>query len=116
VSFQNGHVKLGGRKAGTRNRSFSVRERLEQLDCDPLEECIKIAQSNESSNELKAKIWLGILDYTAPKLRAIDQTIGGPDGQPPQIEIIRVEFKPPPAGSQDDTARASAYGEATKAK
>jgi hypothetical protein len=44
----------------------------------------------QSSNELKAKIWLGILDYISPKLRAVDQTLSTPDGAGLRIEIVRV--------------------------
>jgi hypothetical protein len=90
VSFQNGHAKLGGRKAGTPNRGTSVRECLERLNVDPVEEVVKIAQSDESSHELKARIWLSLAEYVSPKLRAVDQTIGAPDVNKLQIEIIRV--------------------------
>jgi hypothetical protein len=93
VSFQNGHLKLGGRKAGTPNRStsfVSVRERLRQLDCDPLEELLKIARDPSSSPELKARILLGLLDYISPKLRAVSAQVAGPDDLPMKIEIVSV--------------------------
>ena len=93
MSFQNGHAKLGGRKAGTPNRSASVRECLERLNLDPVEEVVKIAQSDESSNELRARIWLSLAEYVSPKLRAVDQTIGSPDGTGLKIEIVRVAPK-----------------------
>jgi hypothetical protein len=92
VSFQNGHVKLGGRKAGTPNRSTSVRECLERLNLSPVEEVVKIARSDESSNELRARIWLSLAEYISPKLRAISMPeLAGPDATPLQIEIIRVD-------------------------
>jgi hypothetical protein len=117
--FRNGHAKLGGRTAGIPNRStsfVSVRERLEQLDCDPVAEAIAIARDPSTSPELKAKIWLGILDYISPKLRAVDQTIGGPDGEPAQkIEVVRVVFREPRATPVDAEPPPRPF-EATKAK
>jgi hypothetical protein len=67
-----------------------VRECLERLNLDPVEEVVKIAQSDESSNELRARIWLSLAEYISPKLRAVDQTISAPGGEPMQIEIVRV--------------------------
>jgi hypothetical protein len=73
---------------------MSVRECLERLNLDPVEEVVKIAQSDESSNELRARIWLSLAEYISPKLRAVDQTIGGPDDATPfQIEIVRVSTR-----------------------
>jgi hypothetical protein len=66
------------------------------LNLDPVEEVIKIAQSDESSNELRARIWLSLAEYISPKLRAIDQTLSTPDGAGLRIEIVRV-------ASQTDT-------------
>ena len=114
MSFQNGHSKLGGRKAGTPNRSFNVRERLEQLDCDPLEECIRIAQDPSTSPELKAKIWLSIVEYTSPKLRSVSvPESAGPE--PPKIEIVRVLYRAP-NGVPVDEEPAPRLLEVTKAK
>ena len=95
VSFRNGHVKLGGRKAGTRNRSTSVRECLERLNLDPVEEVVKIAQSDASSNELRARIWLCLAEYCSPKLRAVDQVLTTPDGSGLRIEIVRIQSTQP---------------------
>jgi hypothetical protein len=69
VPFARGHSKVGGRVQGTPNKNsfVTVRERLEQLDLDPLEEAIRIARDKSSSMELKAKIWLAIMDYTEAK-------------------------------------------------
>jgi hypothetical protein len=93
--FRNGHLKSGGRLRGTPNKNsfVSVRHRLEQLDCDPLEEAIRIARDPASSPELKARIWLSILDYTSPKLRAVSVSPSEPDAMPFKIEIVRVSVQ-----------------------
>jgi hypothetical protein len=66
---------------------------LERLNLDPVEEVVKIAQSDESSNELRARIWLSLAEYVSPKLRAVDQTIGASDDQSLKIEIVRVSTR-----------------------
>jgi hypothetical protein len=67
-----------------------VRERLAELDCDPVAELVLIARDPSTSPELKSRILLGILDYASPKLRAVAVAPAEPDALPFQIEIVSV--------------------------
>ena len=64
--FVNGHKKLGGRKAGTPNKTTaSLRERIEALD--PLGDLIALTRAQETSAELKVKVLLELLSYIGAK-------------------------------------------------
>ena len=68
--------KSGGRVAGTPNkRSQEVKQRLDELGCDPIEGMAKLAMDDDTSNELRGQMYKELAQYIAPKRRAIEQEI-----------------------------------------
>ena len=77
--------KTGGRIAGTPNkRTRDVIERLQELNCDPIEGMASIALDSQNPVELRARMFSDLAQYVAPKRRAIDHS--GSEGSGP-IEI-----------------------------
>jgi len=78
--------KHGGRAKGTKNkRTVALEEKLEALGCDPFEDLVTIAQDATTPLELKVNILKDLLQYVAPKRKAIE--VSGGD-QPVQIEVV----------------------------
>lgn len=72
-----GH-KTGGRQKGTPNKlSASVRQRLEELGCDPIAGMADIAMDENNTPELRGKMHAELAQYAYPRLKAIDHTFGG---------------------------------------
>tara|TARA_Y100000310_G_C20342752_1_gene650586 strand:- start:36 stop:401 length:366 start_codon:yes stop_codon:yes gene_type:complete len=70
-----GRGRLGGRQKGTPNkRSQDAIERLEALKFDPLEEMVRIARSDDSTLELKARMCAELAGYKYPKRKALEVT------------------------------------------
>lgn len=81
-----------GRKKGTPNkRSEEVRQKLEEMDCDPIEGMVRIAIEAEAlassaenfaqkkdSLKLAGDMFKDLAKYYAPQLRAIDFTVTDP--------------------------------------
>ena len=59
-----------------------------EFNHDPIQELVKLAQSNRVSPDLKAKINMEFLQYYLPKLRAIDTN-------PNQGEVIQINIVNP---------------------
>ena len=67
--------KTGGRQKGTPNKiNQQVRDRLSELDCDPLESLVILAKEAhaEKNTLLAASIYKDLLSYVAPKNKAVD--------------------------------------------
>ena len=68
--------KTGGRKKGTPNKkSLELLQKLEELNYEPLEKLIIIANDDKTSTELKVKINLELLSYIYPKKKAVAMDI-----------------------------------------
>jgi len=70
--------KTGGRKRGTPNaRTRAVTERLEAMNCDPIEAMARLAQEAEKENDkaLAGRMYSELAGYCAPKRKAIEQEI-----------------------------------------
>ncbi len=70
-------AKTGGRKAGTPNkRTREVMDRLEELNCDPIEGMVRIAQQAMSENNLHlaGQMYKELAQYVAPKRKAIEMS------------------------------------------
>jgi len=93
--------KRAGRKKGTPNkRTQDIIERLNALNCDPIEGMAKIAgiamkEGKKQDLALAGQMYKELAQYVAPKRKAIELT--GPEGQPIYIPIIK-RFD----GSMDD--------------
>lgn len=78
--------KTGGRTKGTPNkRTADVIDRLERLGCDPLEGLARIAMDPESPPELRGRLYAELLQYVAPKRRALD--VNASEAPPISIRI-----------------------------
>jgi len=87
MGFEQGHKKVGGRKAGVPNRKTrAIQERLE-LGCDPLEGMVKIIQDESTDVAVRAKILIELGRYVYPKVRPVEIQ---PDSDEPveRIEIV----------------------------
>jgi len=87
-------AKTGGRKQGTKNKvSASVRARLEELECDPVEQLVIIARQAQENNDLQLAvvIYKDLAAYVAPKLKAIEVESGSANQQVTEVIITRAE-------------------------
>jgi len=67
--------KTGGRARGTPNkRTLDVIDRLEQLNCDPIEGMAKIAMDEANPPELRGRMFSELAQYTCPKRRAVEHS------------------------------------------
>ena len=70
--FKSGHKKMGGRKRGSKNKKtlLAADELLLQLNINPIERLINIAESDDASIEQQIRCWQEIAKYTYPKLKS----------------------------------------------
>ena len=63
---------MGGRKRGSKNKKtlLAADELLLQLNINPIERLINIAESDDASIEQQIRCWQEIAKYTYPKLKA----------------------------------------------
>lgn len=65
--------KTGGRVAGTPNRrTAELTQRLVELNCDPLEALVKIANDPATDVALRARIHAELLPYLYPKRKTVE--------------------------------------------
>ena len=63
------------RPKGAKNkRTQEIMDRLAELDCDPIEGLVTIANDPTSSQELKRQAYKELAQYVAPKRKAVDMT------------------------------------------
>ena len=70
-----GRPKTGGRAKGKKNKvSELVRDRLEELKCDPIEQLVVIVgQAQENGDlHLAVAVYKDLAAYVAPKLKSIE--------------------------------------------
>ena len=86
-----GLPKTGGRTLGTPNKKTQVLiERLEALDCDPIEGLVRIAQDEKISTELRVRCYAELAQYVYPKRKAVDVQANQPTEQT-QIKVVFCE-------------------------
>jgi len=99
------HMAQGGARPGagrppgaTNKRSQEIQEKLDKLDCDPIEGMAMIAVDPMSSPELKLQCYKELAQYVAPKRKAVDmaQTTDG------NLTIEVVKFAPQEVPKKDD--------------
>ena len=88
--FKSGHKKMGGRKRGTKNKKtlLAADELLLNLDINPIEKLINIAESDDASVEQKIRCWQEVAKYTYPKLKSQEVCIEHESNTPTVIEIV----------------------------
>ncbi len=67
--------KSGGRTKGTPNRKTAeIVERLEALDCDPLEGMVALAMDDSNPPELRGRMYSELAAYLYPKRKAVEHS------------------------------------------
>ena len=74
MAFKKGHTKIGGRKKGTHNKKTLIRadDLLLQLDINPIQKLIELAESDEATIDHKINCYKEIAKYTYPKHKSQD--------------------------------------------
>ena len=88
MPFKTGHQKIGGRQKGTPNKNPIIKadELLLQLDINPIQKLIELAESDEATIDHKINCYKEIAKYTYPKYKSQDIRIEE-QKQPESIEI-----------------------------
>ena len=70
-----GLPKTGGRARGTPNRAtLALKEKLASLDCDPMEELVRIARDAKTETGTKVNIFSLLLRHTTPLPKSVDES------------------------------------------
>ena len=71
MAFEQGHSKIGGRKKGTPNKVTLIKadDLLLELDVNPIQRLIEIAESDEASIDQRINCYKEIAKYTYPRLK-----------------------------------------------
>ena len=72
-----GSPKTGGRKKGTKNKiTQSVRDKLDALNCDPIEALFNLGKDAlaDDDKELAFKCYKELASYYAPKLKSVEHS------------------------------------------
>ena len=90
-------AKTGGRTIGTKNKvSASVRDRLNVLKCDPIEQLVIIARQAQANDDLQlaVTVYKDLATYVAPKLKSIEliESVAPPE----KLEVIFTRAVRPP--------------------
>jgi len=89
MAFEKGHSKIGGRKKGTHNKKTLIRadELLLQLDINPIQKLIELAESDGATIDHKINCYKEIAKYTYPKHRSQDVRIENQQEYPNVIKV-----------------------------
>jgi hypothetical protein len=89
MAFEKGHSKIGGRKKGTHNKKTLIRadDLLLQLDINPIQKLIELAESYEATIDHKINCYKEIAKYTYPKFKSQDIRIEHQQDQPNVIKV-----------------------------
>jgi len=72
MPFEKGHLKIGGRKKGTPNKVTLIKadDLLLELDVNPIQKLIEIAESDEASIDQRINCYKEIAKYTYPRFKS----------------------------------------------
>ena len=92
-----GRPKTGGRAKGKKNKvSELVRDRLNVLKCDPIEQLVIIARQAQANDDLQlaVTVYKDLAAYVAPKLKSIEliESVAPPE----KLEVIFTRAVRPP--------------------
>jgi hypothetical protein len=82
-------MKIGGRKKGTPNKKTLIRadELLLQLNINPIQKLIELAESDEATIDHKINCYKEIAKYTYPKHRSQDISLNQTNEMPGTIQV-----------------------------
>ena len=93
MAFEQGHSKLGGRKQGTPNRKTLIKadDLLLELDVNPIQKLIEIAESDEASLDQRINCYKEIAKYTYPRFKSQELRVTPLENPAPTvIELVVV--------------------------
>ena len=91
MPFEKGHLKIGGRKKGTPNKVTLIKadDLLLELDVNPIQKLIEIAESDEASIDQRINCYKEIAKYTYPRLKLQELWVSPPENSTPTvIELV----------------------------
>jgi len=91
MPFEEGHPKIGGRKRGTPNKIALIRadDLLLELDINPIQKLIEIAESDEASIDQRINCYKEIAKYTYPRLKLQELWVSKLENlKPTVIELV----------------------------
>ena len=93
MAFEQGHEKLGGRKQGTPNKKTLIKadDLLIELDVNPIQRLIEIAESDLTSIDQKINCYKEIAKYSYPKFKSQELRVT-PMEQPGPVKIQIVAY------------------------
>jgi len=88
MPFEKGHSKIGGREKGAPNKKTLIKadDLLLDLNINPIQKLIEIAESDEATVDHKINCYKEIAKYTYPKHKPQDIRVDEKK-QPESIEI-----------------------------
>ena len=84
--------RRGGRKKGTPNKkTLDVAKRLKELNCDPLEGMVRVAQMAMEEKDLSVagRMYSELAQYVAPKRKAVEMDMGIDEG----VKEIKITYE-----------------------
>ena len=89
MAFEKGHTKIGGRQKGVPNKKTLIRadDLLLQLDINPIQKLIELAESDEATIDHKINCYKEIAKYTYPKYKSQNIRIEHQQDKPDVIEV-----------------------------
>ena len=91
MAFEQGHSKIGGRKKGTPNKVTLIKadDLLLEMDINPIQKLIEIAESDESSLDQRINCYKEIAKYTYPRLKLQELWVSPLENSAPTvIELV----------------------------
>jgi len=91
MPFEEGHSKIGGRKKGTPNKVTLIKadDLLLELDVNPIQKLIEIAESDEASLDQRINCYKEIAKYTYPRLKLQELWVSPLENSAPTvIELV----------------------------
>lgn len=91
MGFEEGHKKLGGRKAGTRNKNAEMKDNMRNFALDNFDD-FKKAYKNLSPED-KCRVYLKVVDFVVPKVSSVKFEDEGTANSAAQLLKAAAEYK-----------------------
>lgn len=91
MGFEEGHKKLGGRKAGTRNKNAEMKDNMRNFALDNFDD-FKEAYKELSARE-KCCVYLKVVDFVVPKVSSVKFEDEGAANSAAQLLKAAAEYK-----------------------
>lgn len=89
MTFEKGHVKMGGRKKGTKNLNTEVKERIAEMVSEHFDDFV--ASYNTLPARQKCALYMKLIEFVVPKVSSIK--FEDLDGGNSALELLRLRAK-----------------------